>query len=120
MWDVGAKLNGVIPYKFDNKITKKRDKINGKYIYPFFPACLSKTPKTSATEDSTQICVKLGIKVELKLKNTKKKIKVTTENKRYKDILVIEKSTTSAILKKTRFTTSNFSIGENNIRVILL
>ena len=77
---------------------------------------MSKTPNTRATDDSTQICVKLGINVELKLKKIKKKIKVTTENKRYKDILVIEKSTTSAILKKAKFTTSNFSIGENNIK----
>lgn len=81
-------------------------------MYPLRPACLSSTPKTSATDCSTHICVKLGTKVELKLKKVKKKIKVTTENIKYNDMLVIEKSTTLAILKKARFTTSNFSIGE--------
>ena len=119
MCDVGAKLNGVIPYKFANKITKNNESTKGKQIYPFLPACLSKTPKTSAIDNSTQICVKLGIKVELKLKKLKKKIKVTTENKRYKDILVIDKSITSATVKSAKLTTSNFSIGEKNIKIKL-
>lgn len=53
------------------------------------------------------------MKVELKLKKRKKKIRVTTTNNKYKDMLVIEKSRISAKLKNARFTTSNFSIGEN-------
>ena len=74
---------------------------------------MSTTPKIKITKDSTHTCVKLGINVALKLKNSKKKTKVTTTNNKYKDILVIEKSRKSAILKKAKLTTSNFSIGEN-------
>lgn len=76
---------------------------------------MSKTPNTKVTQDSTHTCVKLGISVELKLKKVKKNTRVTTTNNKYKDILVIEKSKTSEILKKTKFIISNFSIGENII-----
>ena len=81
---------------------------------------MSKTSKTNEITISTHNCVKLGIKVELILKNISQKTIETVTNNKYNDIFVIEKSNMSAILKNTKLTTSNFSIGEKNIIYVFI